>query len=323
MTMQSDSNFRQPPWLTVVMPSYRGEHWIANALQSLAAECAPGVEVILVDGGPTPAARTIAAQFCDRIRLRILAREDLQNWHGKTNLGVQIADSPHVCLLCVDDVWLPGRAAAVRAWIEAAPAAPLHLAPSTIIDREGCELGVWHCPLPPSREISFDILAERLLVQNFIASPAPVFRKDAWLGCAGLDETLWYTADWDIWLKLAAMGPTYYHPEPMTGFRIHGDSLTIAGSRDSLDFEEQMRRVLERHLPRLKTNVHAVERAARTSIAVNIALARASAGKLRHLWGAAGNVLQLGPAGIHRYLRDSRIVDRVMPRLRARMRGSF
>ena len=64
---------------------------------------------------------------------------------------MQLAQSPYVCLLSVDDVWLPGRAAAVRAWIEAAPSAVLHLAPTAIIDRHGRELGIWRCPLPTSR----------------------------------------------------------------------------------------------------------------------------------------------------------------------------
>jgi hypothetical protein len=38
---------------------------------------------------------------------------------------------------------------------------------------------------------------------------------------------------------------------------------------------------------------------------------------------AASAVMRLGPAGIHRYLRDSRIVDRVAPRVRAKLMGAF
>ena len=126
----------------------------------------------------------------------------------------------YVCLLSVDDVWLPGRADAVHAWIEAAPSAVLHLALTAIIDRHGCALGIWRCPLPMSRELSFESVAERLLVQNFIASPTPVFRRDAWMANDGLDESLWYTADWDLWLKLSAAGTVQYHPDVTSGFRI-------------------------------------------------------------------------------------------------------
>jgi hypothetical protein len=241
-----------------------------------------------------------------------VVREDLDNWHRKTNFGVQLAHSPHVCLLSVDDVWLPGRAATVRAWIEEAPSAALHLAPTAIIDRRGRELGIWRCPLPLSQELSFDAVAERLLVQNSIASPTPVFRRDAWTASGGLDESLWYTADWDIWLKLCA-----------AGFRIHGGSLTMMGSRNSAELEQQMRTVLERYLPRLKARSQNLERAARASIAVNIALAAAAAGNPRGLWGALGSVLRLRPAALRRFLRDTRLLERVAPRVLARIRGSL
>jgi hypothetical protein len=317
------STYMSRPWLSVIVPSYRGEEWIGLALQSLAAGTADGIEVLLIDGGPTPAARRIAREFEDRVHLRVVAREDISSWHGKTNFGVQLAQSPYVCLLSVDDVWLPGRAAAVRAWIETAPSAVLHLAPTAIIDRHGCELGIWRCPLPMSRELSFETVAERLLVQNFIASPTPVFRRDAWITSGGLDESLWYTADWDLWLKLSAAGTVHYHPEITSGFRIHSGSLTMTGSRNSVELEQQMRTVLERYLPRLGSRSQYVEHAARASIAVNLALASAAAGNTRGLWGALASVLRLRPAAIRRLLRDTRLLERVWPRVRARIRGSF
>ena len=71
----------------------------------------------------------------------------------------------------------------------------------------------------------------------------------------GLDEMLWYTGDWDIWLKLAAQGPVYHHREVTTAFRVHRASLTITGSRDGADFEQQMRTVLDRHLPSLRCDI--------------------------------------------------------------------
>jgi glycosyltransferase involved in cell wall biosynthesis len=320
--MSTPSNVPHP-WLTVVMPSYRGEEWIGHALRSLAAEAADGIEVLLIDGGPTPAARDIAREFHDRMQLRILAREDLSDWQAKTNFGVLLAQSPYVCLLSVDDVWLPGRAAAVRAWITAAPNAVLHLAPTAIVDRHGRTLGVWRCSLPEARELSFATVAERLLVQNFIASPTPVFRRDAWLDSGGLDESLWYTADWDLWLKLSATGTVRYHPEVTSGFRIHSGSLTMSGTRDTVQLERQMYAVLEKHLPRLTCASPDVEQAARASIAVNLALAAAAAGDSRGLWGALGRVLSLKPAATRRFLRDTRLLERVAPRLRARIRRSL
>jgi hypothetical protein len=305
------------------MPSYRGEQWIDASLNSLVCEATEGVEVLVIDGGPSSAARDLAQSYSDRLRIRVFERSDLGSWQTKTNFGVEMAESSHVCWLGVDDLWLHGRAAAVRAWIEAAPDAPLHLAPSSIIDRDSRILGVWHCPLPPNVELRSSLVMERLLVQNFVAAPAPVFRRDAWRSCGGLDENLWYTADWDMWLKLAACGPVYYHNDVTVGLRIHEGSLTVTGSHDTADFSQQMQIVLDRHLTKIGSRSKAVEPAARASIAVNTALSSASAGNLRNLLPAALKVVRLGPVGITRYLRDSRIAERVAPRIRARLRGAF
>jgi hypothetical protein len=319
----SDASAFSKCWLSVIIPSYRGEQWINAALRSLAVERTQGIEVIVVDGGANSATLDIARNYSDRLQLRACVRRDLRSWHAKTNFGVAIAESDHICWLGVDDVWLPGRAAAARAWIEADPETPLHFAASAIIGRDGRKLGVWRCPLPDDRPLPSTLVIERLLVQNFVAAPAPVFRKDAWLDCGGLDESLWYTADWDMWLKLAARAPTRYHAEVTVGFRIHADSLTATGSRDSAEFVRQMRDVLARHLPNLESASKGSERVARASIAVNSALASAAAGKYRDLPCAAAQVALLGPSGIRRYFRDSRIVERLLPRVRAKLAGSL
>jgi glycosyltransferase involved in cell wall biosynthesis len=311
------------PWLTVIIPSYRGEQWINASLSSLADENPDNVEVLVIDSSPTSATRDIALSFAERLRIRVFERCDLTSWHTKTNFGVETATSSHLCWLGVDDLWLPGRVAAVRAWIAANPGAALHLAPSAIIDKSGRLLGLWRCPLTADSELPAKTVIERLLVQNFIGAPAPVFRKDAWLQCGGLDENLWYTADWDMWLKLAACGPVSYHDEVTVGFRIHGASLTVTGSRNASDFTRQMQIVLERHLGDVGVHSKVIERVARASIVVNTALASASGGSLSGLLIAVFQVLRLGPDGIRRYLRDSRIIDRLVPRIRAKLTGRF
>jgi hypothetical protein len=160
---------------------------------------------------------------------------------------------------------------------------------------------------------------ERLLVQNFVAASAPIFRKDAWLACNGLDEKLWYTADWDLWLKLAGLSPIIYRDAVTVGFRIHDQSLTSTGRFNVGEFDHQMRIVLDRHLPRLDSGSSAVEPVARASITVNVAFASGSAANLWGIPRATTEILRLTPGGAHRYLRDSRILERLVPRIRAKL----
>jgi len=310
------------PWLSVIMPTWCGERWIGTALQSIAEEQTKGIEVLLLDSSPTSATVDIARCYMDRVDLQVFVCPDLPMWQAKTNHAVAIAAADHVCWLHQDDVWLPGRAAAVRAWIAADPNAALHLAPSAFIDDKGRRSGVWRCPLPAGRVLEAKLVRRRLLVQNFISAPAPVFRKQAWLDCGGMDQQLWYTGDWDIWLKLAASGPVIYHDQVTSGFRVHQHSQTAIGSRNLTDFARQMQVVLDRHLPQVCGD-RITERAARASVAINTALAAAGAGQIGSLWRALDEIVRLGPAGTYCYLRDSRVLERLLPRVLARARQAL
>lgn len=312
------------PFLSVVMPIHNGAEWIGATLESVAAEPTAGLEIIVIDSSPAGDTAEIVERFAERLPLQLHRRPDVGPWQTKTNLGVEMAAADHVCMLHQDDLWLPGRAEAVRRWLTDTPEAVLHLAPSTFVDRHNRRIGPWRCPLPAGMILDPELLLERLLVQNFVSVPAPVIRRSAWLECGRMDEQLWYTPDWDIWLKLASAGPVVYHDEITTAFRVHGSSLTVTGSRDAREFREQMETVLERYLDRIPARSRrGIERAASASINVNVSLAAASGGSVRHLASAAGSVLSLGPVGMSRYLRDSRLRERVVSRLRARMAGAF
>ena len=62
---------------------------------------------------------------------------------------------------------------------------------------------------------------------------------------------------------------------------------------------------------------------AKASIDVNVALAAASNGKPAQVIKALRTLFGLGPRGMVRYIRYSRIIERAYPRLRARIAGAL
>ena len=313
------------PWLSVVMPCRNGERWLAEALQSVVEQHEPGIEVVFIDGSDSEASMKIAESFAGRLALSIHRRPDLGSGIAKTGFGVQEARADWITMLHVDDLWLPGRGAALRRWLAARSNAVMHLHPAYFIDGQGKRLGIWRCPLPAGEAaVPGELLLERLLVQNFIAVPATAIRRDAFLHVGGMDESLWHTADWDLYLKLAAVGTVHYHPEPLACFRIHGNSLTMTGSRDLEDYRNQTETVFERHIDKLKTGKEPrVRRLSAASININTALAAANVGRPDALAKALRSLLRLGPCGIQEYLYYSRIIERALSRLRVRLAGGM
>ncbi|HMI18413.1 MAG TPA: hypothetical protein VK533_02595, partial [Sphingomonas sp.] len=233
------------------------------------------------------------------------------------------ARAEHVAMLHQDDLWLPGHLAAIRRAIAGNPDVVLSVAPSRFAHPDGHMMGHWNLPFRPGL-VSTDDFLSTLLVQSSIAIPSPVARRDAWLAAGGMDEDLWFTADWDIYLKLAAEGRVAVRSETTTAFRLHRGSLTMTGSRRPGSLRPQLEQVLERHLYRAPAHSRRrIERRARASIEVNCALADASCGHKGALANAAMRLLCLGPVEVMRYVRQSRIIDRVLPRLRLALTGDL
>ena len=308
------------PWLSVIIPVHRGERFLPATLASAAAEQPDGVEFrIYASGEDGGAARRAAAPFFDRMDI---VWEDvpaaLTSWTSKTNKGVRDARAPHIVMLHQDDLWLPGHLASVRAAIEAWPAAVMSVAPSRFAAADGRLLGAWRLPFAAGLHDGRAV-RDLLLVQNSIAIPSPVIRRDAWLATGGMAEELWYSADWDMYLKLAESGPIAVRDATTTAFRLHGGSLTMTGSADIAGYRDQLERVMHHHQNSGAAVAPSVDRQARVSIAVNCALAAAAKGDFSLLAGAALAIVGLGPRGAAGYVHNSRIVDRVWPRLRLAM----
>jgi glycosyltransferase involved in cell wall biosynthesis len=308
------------PWLSVIVPTYNGSDLLPAALDSLAAQADPGVEVVAVDDGSTDETPAVLAGYADRLNLTAIRRR-VGNWVANTNHGLGLARGVYACVLHQDDYWLPGRLAAVRRQLAATPDVALLLTQARFVGLNGSDLGVWRCPLPGYRPLPPRLTVERLLIQNFVAVPAAVFRREAALAAGGMDEALWYTADWDLWLKLAAAGPTVYLPRPLAAFRIHPESQTAKRSRSTDDFRKQLEIVPDRYVREweardTKTRT-AVRRAGRAATEINLALA-AAYHRQPIAWGRVlAAVAALGPAEWHRLLRDSRLSERLTARLRA------
>lgn len=305
-------------WLSVVIPTYNGSKYLASALNSVVRQQDNEVECIVIDDGSTDDTLAIVEGFQKLLNIKLITKARAGNWVVNTNHALREASGEYICFLHQDDLWLEGRLEQVKKAIAAYPQATLYLHDSVFIDEQSKPLGLWRCPLASKRRIiSADEMIDKLLIQNFVAIPAPVFKRAAALSIEGLNHELWYTADWDFWLKLAALGDTCYIPKPLAAFRVHGDSQTIRRSSSIEEFRQQMRSVVDKHLsPKSRKEVSKV---AFFSTEVNTTLAAMVHGESPHLSKLALDFTLLGPSGWWRYWQDSRIQERISARLKAKL----
>jgi glycosyltransferase involved in cell wall biosynthesis len=93
------------PLISVIIPVFNGERFLAGALESVVAQDAGPLEIIVVDDGSTDQSATVAQRF-PSIRL---IRQAQQGIAGARNTGVQAARGDYLAFLDADDLWLPGK----------------------------------------------------------------------------------------------------------------------------------------------------------------------------------------------------------------------
>lgn len=312
------------PWLTVAMTTYNARDYLATALDSVLAQGDGAIEVIAVDDASSDETCEILESYRSKLDLKVVVREEnTANWMAGLNEGLRRGRGEYACFLQHDDYWLDGRLLAARSALTREPEAVMLLHAARFVDRNGSELGKWNCPLPAGRPLAAEEVMERLLVQNFVAVQAPIFRREAALRVGGLDEALWYSSDWDFWLKLAAEGQTIYLANALSAYRIHNHSMTWWRTDEQIaEQRRQLEQVLKRHsaaLEKRRPIRPAVRRAARFSIEINTTLAAYAHSPSLKVIVLGAHFLGLGPWGWYSFLHGSRIVERVGARLRAGM----
>jgi len=88
--------------VSVIIPVYNGEKYLAEAIESVLAQTLPPLEIIVVDDGSTDASADIARGFGDPVRVE-------SQPHGgiapARNRGVALARGELIAFLDADDVW--------------------------------------------------------------------------------------------------------------------------------------------------------------------------------------------------------------------------
>ena len=96
------------PLVSVILPVYNGETYLAEALQSVFAQDYDPLEVIVLDDGSTDGSAEIAKSFGDRVRYHYQPNQGLGVSTAR-NKGVELAQGALLSFIDADDVWVPEK----------------------------------------------------------------------------------------------------------------------------------------------------------------------------------------------------------------------
>ncbi len=216
------------PRVSVVTPSYNHGRYIEATVRSVLAQDYPHVEHLVMDAASTDdtvdVLRRLAAQHPGR--LRFVSEADRGQTHA-LNKAVAQTSGDVIGWLNSDDTFEPGAIRAAVDFFAAHPDVDLVYGDANFVD--AADRHIARCA--HVEPFSFHRLVH---VTDFIVQPAAFFTRRAFLAVGGGDESLHYTMDYDLFLKIASRFKVAYVPRLLANYKWSGLNKSAVGGYDRL-----------------------------------------------------------------------------------------
>lgn len=220
------------PRVTLVTPSYNAADYLRAAIDSVLAQDYPHIEYLVMDGGSMDGTVELLTSYGNRIRW--VSEKD----GGQSDAiarGFERTSGEILGWLNADDLLKPGAVRAAVEALRANPQAPLVYGRADFIDAKGRYLASCTVVEPYSRR--------RLLhCGDYIIQPAAFFTRRAYTAVGGLDNSLNWAMDWDLWLRLAREHDFVFIEKELASYRWLGSNKTAEGGFARLDEVEKVAR---------------------------------------------------------------------------------
>jgi glycosyltransferase involved in cell wall biosynthesis len=213
------------PRIAVVTPSYNTGRHLAAAIESVLGQDYSNVDYLVMDGSSTDESIEVLRGFNGKVRW-VSQKDDGQS--DALRRGFEQTTGDILTWLNSDDTFAPGAFKIVAEFFAAHPDVALVYGDAKFIDADGALIG------PCVHVEPFN--AKRLVhYSDFIVQPAAFFRRSAYEAVGGIDTTLHFGMDYDLWLKLAKQFKVEYLPQHLGNYRWLTDNKTATGSFRRLD----------------------------------------------------------------------------------------
>lgn len=227
--------------VSVVIPVYNGEAFIAESVASALAQSLTALEVLVVDDGSTDRSAEIVTQLAARdSRVRLLAHPKGENRGVSRSrwLGVSQARGQYVAFLDADDLFEPNKLECQVAALEAHPDCILcHSAVEAFSadDVSRAREFETHFSCLGSAPVTYSF-HERpdALRFNPVCNSTVVVRAEQLRDVRFAFPQLFQFEDFLLWELLSLSGRFLYLPEKLARYRVHAEAASTAVGKNQL-----------------------------------------------------------------------------------------
>jgi glycosyltransferase involved in cell wall biosynthesis len=209
----------EAPRVSVIMPVYNCERYVAEAVQSIVNQSFSDFEFLIFDDGSTDSSLDILRSFARADPRLRLASDSHAGYVAWLKRGVDLARGEFLARMDADDIAMRERFAKQVRFLEDHSA---HVALGTrtlVVDADGAPIA------PANLEVTHEDI-DRLHMQggrggSRICHPTVLMRADAVRSVGGYRQCYEFAEDIDLFLRLAERGQIANLPDVLLQYRIH------------------------------------------------------------------------------------------------------
>lgn len=233
----------EKPLVSVVIPAYNHEKYVAECLHSVINQTYKNIEIIVIDDGSTDNTADVIEQIVASSNRDIrFVKKSNEGLIKTLNQSIVLVKGEYVAFLASDDVWLKDK---------------LEKQVAAMADHPDCAFSYTDCyfaykdHLTDVRYSSYKKHLNRMvkgkpfpffniLIKENLVITTTVLMRTQFLRKAGLFDDQLVFEDYDMWLRLAKLGTTVYLNEPLAYYRLHDTNFSkqngkmIKGSKQTL-----------------------------------------------------------------------------------------
>ncbi len=231
------------PKVSIIMPAYNAERFIAQAIHSVIRQTYANWELIVVDDGSTDRTSDVIRSFAEKDG-RIIHFSQPNSGQGKArNLAIGHARGDLLAFLDADDLWVENKLAIQITLMEETKSDLAYSSGYIFLDGASEDIEEFRIL---SGQIRGREAFNSLVEMNFIPMLSVVARRDLVKDVGGfaVEKEIQNCEDYDLWLTLAGKGVVFYGIDSkLVRYRRHPNSTTYEREK----VVRPMITVLEKH----------------------------------------------------------------------------
>ena len=217
------------PAVSVCIPAHNGAAFLQASLDSVLRQTSRDFELIVVDDASSDGTEDCVRAINDK-RIRYHRNSERLGLAANWNRCLELATAPYITVFHQDDVMLQENLERKAAVLRENTSVGMVYSNVQQIGPEDEVISNWWVDEPQTSDAGAqtgrEFFEKLFWGPNIVCCPSVMMRRECYEKLGGFDESLSFTADWEMWMRIALTYDVAYLPETLVRYRRHGQNET-------------------------------------------------------------------------------------------------